>query len=131
MKVIFEASNGTRFATEQECVAYETSISEDKEIMALLMSFSSNSQFRRDVEWFFQNHKEKIREILTLPDKDDGWISNENNAFCYPPISGSTKIKVKYRNGAFDLGIADMWSAGWQSTDNHPNDIVKYKVIYD
>lgn len=128
MKVIFEASNGKHFATKQECVAYETSISEDQKIMALVMLFSSNFAFQRDVERFFQNNKEKIREILTLP-VDDGWISNENNAAPEPPIHSSARIKVEYRNGNIEQGIAGNWQIQWRSTDQHSYDIVKYKII--
>jgi hypothetical protein len=125
----FEAEDGTKFDTEQECLAYENSCKSERAIEKLITEFTSDFSLQLKLGRFFQLHKIQIRDILNVD--TDGWISNENNNNDFPPISGNTIIDVMYRDGTVDTGEASYWEAIWCSTDFHPKDIVKYRVFND
>ena len=126
---LFEAKDGTKFDTEQECLAYENSCKSERAIEKLITEFTSDFSLQLKLGRFFQLHKIQIRDILNVD--TDGWISNENNNNDFPPISGNTIIDVMYRDGTVETGEASYWEASWCSTDFHPKDIVKYRIIND
>ena len=125
----FEADDGTRFDTEQECLDYENSRSSERAIEKLIMEFTTDFTLQLKLGRFFRQYEEQILDILTGNNSE--WISNENNPDDFAPIKGNPKVEVVYRNGTYDRGLADMWNAGWRSADYHPKDIVKYRVIND
>lgn len=126
----FQADDGKIFDTEQECLAHEASIKEDHKIEALIMTFTSDFSLQLKFARFFQEYKEDIRKIFVAKTKyDAGWISNENNNSCFPPIDDELFIEIQKRDGHTSHGRANDWSLCWRSTDNDPSDIVKYRII--
>jgi len=125
----FQADDGKEFATEQECLDYEKSLSEERAIELLIAEFTSNHVVQLKLASFFQQKKERVREILNKPTQADGWISNENNNSCFSPIDAALIIEIQRRNGGIMRGRANDWLSCWRSTDNDPFDIVKYRII--
>jgi len=125
----FEADDGTKFDTEKECLDYENSLASERAIDKLITEFTTDFTLQLKLGRFFNLHKAQIRDILT--GNTGEWISNENNSCAFAPIMGNPKVEVVYRDGTYDQGTADMWTAGWISTDGHPKDIVKYRIIND
>lgn len=133
MKTVYRADDGKEFDSEIDCRKYEQAQHKQQLLDGFLVEHLVDIA---DLVWvrdFLLRHSDKIVDILADADKPDQleWISNEGRNLDYRPdcLLESDEIEVIYRNGKSMINTADNWSCSWQSTDNDPWDIVKYRKI--
>lgn len=71
-------------------------------------------------------------EISDNEISDNGdWVSNIGYDGLRHPVSldPGTMTEVRFRNGRIEKGYAGFWQTFWRETDNHPRDIVAYRVV--
>lgn len=128
MKQVYMADDGKVFQTEDECIIYETNKDINQKLTSLVYSSASIVSGATILDFILKN-KDDLLNILSRESESVEWISNEDNPNDYPPIETNTFIEVRNRDGSTLKGLAKHWWSSWRSRDNHPRDIVEYRIL--
>lgn len=136
MKKVYIADDGTHFGNENDCLAHEKVCAIKDELASLVKSKCygplGHGTAAQEVADFIVSNLKQISEIVEGSElsNEPKWISNLGNPSIFPPIkTGETTIEVRYRNGSTERGLAYDWSTSWCTMDNHPLDIIEYRVL--